>query len=71
MRSGTIFRDRLAAAAPDLIPAKVLFDEIRERGYGGGYTMVKVFVVELHRLRGQLRAYRLKPLFGGAFEIDG
>lgn len=37
-------RERLAAAAPDLIPAKVLFDEIRERGYGGGYTMVQMFV---------------------------
>ena len=37
-------RERLAAAAPDLIPAKVLFDEIAKRGYGGGYTMVKVFV---------------------------
>ena len=37
-------RERLAATAPDLIPAKVLFDEIRDHGYGGGYTMVKVFV---------------------------
>lgn len=35
-------RERLAAAAPDLIPAKVLFDKIRDRGYSGGYTMVKV-----------------------------
>lgn len=39
--------ERLAAAAPDLIPAKVLFDEIRERGYDGGYTMVKAFVATL------------------------
>lgn len=38
---------RLAAAAPDLIIAKVLFDEIRERGYSGGYTMMKVFVATL------------------------
>ena len=39
--------ERLAAAAPDLIPAKVLFDEIAKRGYGGGYTMVKAFVATL------------------------
>lgn len=36
--------ERLAAAAPDRIPAKVLLDEIRGRGYAGGYTMVKAFV---------------------------
>lgn len=39
--------ERLAAAAPDLIPAKVLFDEVRERGYAGGYTMVKAYVATL------------------------
>ena len=49
-------RERLAAAAPDLIPAKVLFDEIRERGYGGGYTMVKVFVATLKRSNAQTGA---------------
>lgn len=32
-------RERLATAAPYLIPAKVLFDEIRERGCGGRYTI--------------------------------
>jgi transposase len=35
---------RLAAAAPDSIPATVLFREIKARGYEGGETRVKVFV---------------------------
>jgi transposase len=38
---------RLAAAAPEGIPASVLLGELRERGYGGGYTMVKAFVASL------------------------
>ena len=36
--------ERLAAAAPDRIPAAVLFREIRERGYTGGETRLKQFV---------------------------
>lgn len=40
-------RERLAAAAPDVIPASVLLMECRERGYAGGYTMLKVFVATL------------------------
>src|SRR5947209_5243506 len=38
---------RLRAAAPDRIPASVLLMELRERGYAGGYTMLKVFVASL------------------------
>ena len=36
--------DRLAAAAPDVIPAAVLLRESQERGYDGGYSRVKQFV---------------------------
>ena len=36
--------ERMTAAAPDRIPATVLFREIRERGYAGGETRVKQFV---------------------------
>ena len=36
--------DRMAAAAPDVIPASVLLREIQERGYEGGYSRVKQFV---------------------------
>lgn len=35
---------RMQAAAPDRIPAAVLFREVRERGYEGGETRVKQFV---------------------------
>jgi transposase len=37
-------RDRVAAAAPDAIPAVVLFRELRARGYDGCKTRVKDFV---------------------------
>jgi transposase len=40
-------RERLAAAAPERIPGSVLLTELRERGYSGGYTMLKVFVASL------------------------
>jgi len=36
--------ERMAAAAPDVIPAAVLLREIKARGYDGGYTRVKQFV---------------------------
>ena len=40
-------QERLLAAAPDKIPAVVLFREIRQRGYRGGQTRVKDFVRSL------------------------
>lgn len=36
--------ERMAAAAPDAIPATVLMREIQGRGYDGGYGRVKMFV---------------------------
>ena len=36
--------ERMAAAAPDVIPATVLFREILGRGYDGGYGRLKLFV---------------------------
>jgi transposase len=36
--------ERLEAAAPDRIPAAVLFREIKARGYTGGETRLKQFV---------------------------
>jgi transposase len=39
--------DRLRAASPERIPGSVLLTELRERGYGGGYTMLKVFLASL------------------------
>ena len=37
-------RERIEAAKPHWIPAVVLLREIRELGYGGGLTQVKMFV---------------------------
>ena len=39
--------ERLRAAAPEWIPASVLLMELRERGYGGSYTILKQFVASL------------------------
>jgi transposase len=39
--------ERLGAAAPERIPGSVLLMELRERGYSGGYTMLKIFVASL------------------------
>lgn len=39
--------ERVKAAAPDRIPAVVLFREVRARGYGGGETRLKQFVRSL------------------------
>jgi transposase len=36
--------ERVAAAAPEWIPAVVLLRELRERGYTGGLTQLKVFL---------------------------
>ena len=63
-------RERLAAAAPDLIPAKVLFDEIRERGYGGGYTMVKVFVATLKPAPKPEPVVRFETTPGQQMQVD-
>lgn len=43
--------ERVKAAHPTWLPATVLLREIRERGYQGGLTMLRLF---LHRLKPQL-----------------
>ena len=39
--------ERLTSAAPERIPASVLLRELRERGYTGGYTMLKALAASL------------------------
>jgi transposase len=60
----------LAAAAPDLIPAKVLFDEICERGYDGGYTMVKAFVATLKPVARPDPVVRFETPPGQQMQVD-
>lgn len=38
--------DRIEAAKPHWIPASVLFEEIRERGYNGGLTRLRSYVAD-------------------------
>src|SRR5438128_2687032 len=38
---------RVRAAAPEWIPGSVLLSELHERGYSGGYTMLKLFLASL------------------------
>lgn len=40
-------RDRIEHAKPDRLAATVLLREIRERGYGGGYSQLKALVTSL------------------------
>jgi len=44
--------DRMGSATPERIPASVLLMELRERGYSGGYTMLKLFVASLRPKQG-------------------
>ena len=50
--------ERLTAAAPERIPGSVLLTELRERGYGGGYTILKLFLASL-RPRDPLSSLRV------------
>lgn len=44
-------RERIGAAKPRWIPAAVLLRELREQGYAGGLTQVKLFINPLKRVR--------------------
>jgi transposase len=43
-------RERIEAAKPHWIPAVVLLREIRDSGYGGGLTQLKMFINPLKRV---------------------
>jgi transposase len=60
--------ERLAAAAPERIPGSVLLTELRERGYGGGYTMLKLFLASLRSKETSEPAIRFEP--GEQMQVD-
>ena len=62
--------DRLKAAAPDMIPATVLFREIKEGGYGGGETRVKQFVRSLRPAPGPDPVVRFETEPGVQMQVD-
>ena len=62
--------DRMKAALPDRIPATVLFREIKERGYEGGETRVKLFVRGLTPLPAAAPAVRFETTPGHQMQAD-
>lgn len=61
---------RLQAAAPDRIPAVVLFREIRSRGYCGGETRLKQFVRGLAPVPAALPVVRFETEPGRQMQAD-
>jgi transposase len=62
--------ERLAAAVPERIPASVLLTELRERGYSGGYTMLKVFVASLKPPEAAEPVIRFETEPGEQMQVD-
>jgi transposase len=62
--------ERLRAAAPERIPASVLLMELRERGYAGGYTMLKVFVASLKPPEAAEPVIRFETAPGEQMQVD-
>lgn len=61
---------RLAAAAPETIQANVLLEEIRTRGYAGGYTMVKAHVAALRAQAVPEPVVRFETAPGQQMQVD-
>ena len=61
---------RVRAALPATIPAKVLLGEVRERGYCGGYTMVKAYVASLRTMVVAEPIVRFETAPGQQMQVD-
>jgi transposase len=62
--------ERLTSAAPERIPASVLLRELRERGYTGGYTMLKGLVVALKPKEAVAPIVRFETAPGEQMQVD-
>jgi transposase len=62
--------ERLTSAAPERIPASVLLRELRERGYTGGYTMLKTLVVLLKPKEAATPIVRFETGPGEQMQVD-
>jgi len=62
--------ERLTAAAPERIPASVLLRELRERGYTGGYTMLKALVASLKPKEAAVPIVRFETEPGEQMQVD-
>src|SRR6516225_6270283 len=62
--------ERVGSAAPEWIPASVLLMELRERGYRGGYTMLKQFVASLRPKQVVEPVIRFETKPGEQMQVD-
>lgn len=62
--------ERIAAAKPDWIPAVVLHREVRELGYSGGLTQLKVFVNDHKRAPAVEPLVRFETPPGKQMQVD-
>ena len=62
--------ERLRAAAPERFPASVLLMELRERGYSGGYTMLKVLMTSLRSKAALAPVIRFETGPGEQMQVD-
>lgn len=62
--------ERMWAAAPDRIPGSVLLMELRERGYEGGYTMLKLFLAALRPTEAAEPVIRFETGPGEQMQVD-
>jgi transposase len=67
-RAYVIARQR--SAVPDRIPASVLLVELRERGYAGGYTMLKLLVASLRPKEAADPVIRFETDPGEQMQVD-
>jgi len=63
-------KQRLAAAAPDWIPATVLWREIRENGFQGSERSVRAFVATLRPVRSPDPLVRFETAAGDQMQVD-
>lgn len=63
-------KQRLAAAAPDWIPATVLWREIRENGFRGSERSVRAFVATLRPVRSPDPLVRFETAAGDQMQVD-
>lgn len=62
--------ERLAAASSAWIPATVMLREIRERGYTGSHSILRVFMASLRPARVEEPANRFETAAGQQMQVD-
>lgn len=62
--------ERIAAAAPDWIPATVLWREIQEKGFTGGERIVRQYVATLRPVRAPDPLVRFETAAGDQMQVD-